>query len=158
MKITVTILSLGIGIALSASLAQVRSTPTNPTKQNVGATLVSSAASGTATPYTQIDFNWTYVANLPACAGSLTACYDGFVLTNTTTNQTIADPSAIGPAAQSYNWVPAVGVPYGNLTFSLAAHGYDENGNVVLSTPDTVVVDVKVTSLNGPTGLTGKPQ
>ena len=65
--------------------------------------------------------------------GSLTACYDGFVLTNTTTNQIIADPSAIGPVAQSYNWVPAEGVPYGNLIALLAAHGYDENGNVVLA-------------------------
>lgn len=158
MKITFTILCLAIALALSASLAQVQTTRKTAPRQKVTATLATPAATGTTTPYTQIDFNWTYAANLPACSSLLTACYDGFVLTNTTTNQTIAQPSAIGPTALSYSWIPAGGVPYGNITFSLTAHGYDENGGVLLSTPATVVVNVKVVSLNGPAGLTGKPQ
>ena len=109
-----------------------------------------------------IAFDWQYTASLPACGSTLAACYDGFQMTDVTTGQQIGgvgiSGAPIGPTALSFNWTPAGGAPYGTSTYSLVAHGYDENGTVILSAPATVSVTIPVTTLNGPTGLVGVKQ
>jgi hypothetical protein len=112
------------------------------------------------TPATEIDFTWSYTPNLPACRTTLQSCYDGFTLTYTTTSAIIATQSTLDPAARSYSWVPAGGVPYGSLHFTLATNGYDEYGDPVMSPPAEVVIQNDVTSLAAPTvlpGFTGVP-
>jgi hypothetical protein len=87
-----------------------------------------------------------------------TACYDGFILTNTTTGAVVGTAAQIGPSVLSYTYTPAGGIPYGTANFSLVAHGFDESGAAVVSAPATVAVTVKVTTLAGPTNLQGKTQ
>ena len=112
------------------------------------------------TPATEIDFTWSYKPNLPACADTRKNCYDGFTLTYVATGTVIASQSTLDPAAQSYNWAPKGGVPYGSLHFTLVTNGYDEFGNPVASSPAEAVIQNDVTSLAAPTvlpDLTGVP-
>jgi hypothetical protein len=116
-------------------------------KTNLGAKLVtgSNAVAPLATPrqytqYTQIDFNWAYTPNIPACGTTLTNCYSGFTLTDTTLGTAIATPSTLGPTALTYVYLPPGGVPYGTSAFSLVANGYDGIGNPLTSTAATVNV------------------
>ena len=144
--------------------AQTAPTPSQTTPRNtLGAKLVSrrnaaAPLATTASQYTQIDLNWQYTPNVPSCGTSLTNCYSGFTLTDTTTGSVVATPSTLGPTALSYAYIPSGGVPYGTSAFSLVVNGYDGSGNSLTSTPATVSVVVNVTSLNGPTNLTGKVQ
>jgi hypothetical protein len=109
--------------------------------------------------YTQVDFNWSYTPGVPVCGTTLVNCYDGFQLTFTNTGAVIAAPAQLGTTALSWNWIPTGGLPFGTLNFSLAAHGYNGAGTAILSTTvATVSVTNNVTSLNGPTGLTGALQ
>jgi hypothetical protein len=122
-------------------------------------TAATTTASATTSQYTTYDFNWSYTPNLPVCLSTNIACYDGFVLTNTTLGTVIGTQSQIGPSLLSYSYTPASGIPYGTTAFSLVAHGYDETGAPLSSIPPaTVSATVKVTSLNGPTNLQVKPQ
>jgi hypothetical protein len=119
---------------------------------------VTSSVTGAASQFTQVDFDWGYTANAPVCGTSLTNCLAGFTLTNTTLGTVVATPTTLGPTALSYAYIPAGGVPFGTLAFSLVANGYDGSGNPLTSVPATVSVVVNVTTLNGPTNLTGKVQ
>lgn len=119
---------------------------------------VTALGTSTASKYTQIDFNWEYIPNIPACEAASMNCYSGFTLTNMRTGEVIATPSTLGPKALSYSYTPAGGVPYGANTFSLVANGYTGRGGALSSDPATVSVVVNVTSLNGPTNLLGKLQ
>ena len=146
--------------AASASPLQVNQVHAKP-----GIVIRTSAPKTLATQQTGsgmlIAFDWQYIANLPVCGSTLQACYDGFQMTDVTTGVMIGGVDTnlpIGPTALSFNWSPTGGVPYGSQTFSLVAHGYDQNGVAVVSTPATVTVVVPVVSLNGPTGLTGVTQ
>jgi len=165
MKKALVFLSLVVIVPLT-HVAQTtpKSAPTAP-KSNLGARLVTRnnnaavpAAVGTTSLYTQIAFDWQYTPNIPACGSSLTNCYSGFTLTNTTLGTVIATPSTLGPITLSYAYLPVGGVPYGTSAFSLVANGYDGSGNPLTSPPATASVVVNVTSLNAPTNLTGKPQ
>ena len=113
---------------------------------------------GTGSQYSTFDFNWTYTPNMPVCGPVKKACYDGFIMTNTTLNQVVGSTSQIGPAALSYEYSPAGGIPYGTSNFSLVTHAYDETGAEVASTPATVSITVKVTSLAGPTNVQSMAQ
>lgn len=167
MKIALMLASLVAIATVAHAAAQTVQQPapkpaqTTP-KSSLGAK-VSTRSNATAplaatSPYTQIDFNWSYTPNVPACGTTLTNCYSGFTLVDTTTSVTVANPSTLGPTSLSYAYVPSGGVPYGTSAFSLVANGYDNSGNALTSTAATVSVTVSVTSLNGPTGLTGKLQ
>src|ERR1700748_1006745 len=83
---------------------------------------------GTGSQYSTFEFNWTYAPNLPVCGPAKKACYDGFIMTNTTLNKVVGNTSQIGPAALSYKYSPAGGIPYGTSNFSLVTHAYDETG------------------------------
>jgi hypothetical protein len=150
-------------LAPPATQTAPKSAQTAP-KTKLGARLVprNNAAAPLATAagsqYTQIDFNWDYTPNVPACGTSLTNCVSGFTLTDTTMGAVVAAPSVLGPSSLSYAYMPSGGVPYGTLVFSLVANGFDGLGNPLSSSPATVSVVVNVTSLNGPTNLTGKLQ
>jgi len=173
MKKELFLLSL-IAIAPLVVIAQTppTSTHTTPTqtapsqtapKTKLGATLVrrtavAPLATASGSQYTQIDFNWAYTANAPTCGASLTNCFSGFTLTDTTLGAVIATPSTIGPTSLSYAYVPSGGVPFGTSAFSLVANGYNGSGSPATSTPVTVSVVVNVTTLNAPTNLTGAPQ
>src|SRR5277367_6121067 len=81
--------------------AQTAPSQTEP-KTRLGATLVrrtvaAPLVTAKASQYTQIDFNWAYTANAPTCGTSLTNCFSGFTLTDTTLGAVIATPSTIGP-------------------------------------------------------------
>jgi hypothetical protein len=128
------------------------------TKSGLTAKAAVAAPAASGGSFAQIDFNWGYSPNLPACAGRTEACHTGFTMTNTTTNTVVATPSTLGPAALSFNYLPAGGVPFGTFVYSLVANGFNETGTPITSTPATVTVVIPVTSLNGPTGLTGKLQ
>jgi hypothetical protein len=170
MKKALLLLSLVAIAPLVHAAAQTTSQPVQTTpkpgqttpKTNLGAKLSTRsnavAPLATASQYTQIDFDWAYTANIPACGTTLTNCYSGFTLTDTTLGTAIATPSTLGPTALSYAYLPAGGVPYGTSAFSLVANGYDGNGNALTSTAVTVSVVVSVTSLNAPTGLVGTLQ
>jgi len=149
--------------------AQTASKPTQTApsqtepKTRLGATLVrrtvaAPLVTANASQYTQIDFNWAYTANAPTCGTSLTNCFSGFTLTDTTLGAVIATPSTIGPTSLSYAYIPSGGVPFGTSAFSLVANGYNGSGNPMTSTPVAVSVVVNVTTLNAPTNLTGAPQ
>ena len=137
---------------------------TTGAKPSLGATVTRAAtvsaqsAAVTTSQYTTFDFNWNYAPSLPACVSTNTACYDGFILTNTTSGAVVGNQSQIGPSLLSYAYTPAGGIPYGTTGFSLVAHGFDENGVSITSAAATVAVTVKVTTLAGPTNLQGKPQ
>lgn len=157
------LLSLVVIAPLVHAAAQTApKTPQTPPKTKLGATLVTRAEGvtplATGSQYMQIDFNWGYTANAPVCGTSLTNCFAGFTLTNTTLGTVVATPSTLGPTALSFAYLPAGGIPFGTSAFSLVANGYDGNGNPLTSTPATVSVVVNVTTLNGPTNLTGTPQ
>ena len=136
-------------------------------KRLVSAVLVRKSVRGGAptaqsahAPATEVDFTWSYQPNLPVCTAARTKCYDGFTLTFANTNRVLATQSTLDPAARSYNWVPAGGVPYGSLDFLLVTNGYDESGTPVASVPAEVIVRNDVTSLAAPTvlpDLTGVP-
>jgi len=137
--------------------------PQTAPKTKFGATLVrrtvaAPLVTANASQYTQIDFNWAYTANAPTCGTSLTNCFSGFTLTDTTLGAVIATPSTIGPTSLSYAYIPSGGVPFGTSAFSLVANGYNGSGNPMTSTPVAVSVVVNVTTLNAPTNLTGAPQ
>jgi hypothetical protein len=113
-----------------------------------------------ATTPTGIDFNWAYSPNVPACSGTNANCYSGFTLTRTdvTPNVVLATPTTLGPTALSYTYAPGGNLPYANYAFSLVANGYNSSGGALTSAADTVTVIYGVTTLNGPTNLTGVPQ
>jgi hypothetical protein len=115
------------------------------------------AASGQAqmSRYKQIDFNWTYKPNLPACTRKLISCYSGFTLTWNVAGWVLATPSVLTPTVRSYAYFPPDGVPYGYHTFALVTNGYDENGQAVESAPATVTLEVKTPPPSSPTALTG---
>lgn len=108
--------------------------------------------------YKQIDFNWSYTPNLPACTTSAKACFMGFTLKDTTSGGTIATPSKLGPNTLSYAYFPAGGVQYGVHSFLLTANGYDETGAPTVSTGAKVTVTVAVPTLDAPTKLVGALQ
>jgi hypothetical protein len=117
---------------------------------------VSSAAfpqSSKYSSYKQIDFNWSYTANLPACSGSTTACFLGFTLKDTTSGHTLVTPSTLGPNTLSYAYFPSGGVQYGVHSFALVANGFNENGAPITSTAATVTVTVPVSSISAPSKL-----
>lgn len=116
------------------------------------------APAATSSGFTTFYFNWDYAANLPACTATNIACYDGFILTNTTLGKVVGTAAQITSGDLSYNYSPAGGIPYGTSAFSLVAHGYDSNGAEIVSAPATVSINVPVTSLNGPTNLQGTKQ
>jgi hypothetical protein len=160
-----TILRVGLAalVLTAASAAPIQNNREVTTKPKITITAprAKALASQPAGSGYQIDFNWQYVANLPVCTSTLVACYDGFQMTDVTTGTLIGGVGTtlpIGPTALSFNWAPTGGVPYGTQVFSLVAHGYDENGNPVVSTPVTCTVTIPVTTLNGPTGLVGVKQ
>jgi hypothetical protein len=157
------LLSLVVIAPLVHAAAQTApKTPQTPQKTKLGATLVTRAEAvtplATGSQYTQIDFNWAYTANVPACGASLTNCVSGFTLTDTTLGTVVATPSTLGPTALSFAYQPAGGIPFGTSAFSLVANGYDSNGKALTSTAASVSVVVNVTALNSPTNLTGVPQ
>jgi len=165
MKKTLFILSLVVIAPLAHAAAQATQKPAPTVPRNkLGATLVTRSnaaaplATSNASQYTQIDFNWLYTPNAPACGTSLTNCISGFTLTDTTLGSVIATPSTLGPTALSFAYLPSGGVPFGTSAFSLVANGYDGSGNALTSTPATVSVVVNLTTLNGPTNLSGQPQ
>lgn len=132
-------------------------------KSALGVTVSRAAAlavpAGAVSQDTTYDFNWSFTPNLPACVSTDTACYDGFILTNTTSGAVVGTPAQIVPGVLSYSYSPAGGIPYGTTSFSMVAHGFDANGvSIVSTTPATVSVTVNVTSLNSVTGLQGKAQ
>ena len=102
------------------------------------------------TPAAEIDFKWSFTPTLPACTTILKSCYDGFTLTFVNTDTVIATPSALGPAALDYQWVPPGGVPYGTLIFTLVTNGYDASGDATISQPASVTIKNDVTSLAPP--------
>lgn len=114
---------------------------------------LTSAATGKYSSYKQIDFNWSYTPNLPACSGSTRACYIGFTLKDTTSGSTLVTPNTLGPHVLSYVYLPNGGVQYGVHSFSLVANGYDATGKPLVSPAATVTVTVNVPSLAGPAGL-----
>jgi hypothetical protein len=140
----------------------------NAKSKTLGVTPKTSATrantNGIGTQYSTFDFNWTYTPNMPVCGSVKKACYDGFIMTNTTLNQVVGSTSQIGPAALSYEYSPAEGIPFGTSNFSLVAHGYDDAGAEFASTPATVSITVKatstakVTSLVGPTNVQSEAQ
>ncbi len=162
MKKIVFLLSLVAIASLQAAAQTPPKPPQTAPKTKLGAKLVTRSNAvtplATCSQYTQIDFNWAYTGNAPACGTSLTNCLSGFTLTDTTLGAVVATPSTLGPTSLSYNYVPTVGVPYGTSAFSLVANGYDGSGNPLTSPAATVSVVVNVTSLNAPTNLTGVPQ
>jgi hypothetical protein len=109
-------------------------------------------------PYKQIDFNWSYTPNLPACTSTAKACFMGFTLKDTTSGTTLVTPSTLGPTTLSYSYFPAGGVQYGVHKFLLTANGYDETGAPTVSAGATVTVTVAVPSLVAPTKLVGAMQ
>jgi hypothetical protein len=135
-------------------LAQTAKAPLGVTARSAAVT----GTAGTASPNTIYDFNWAYAPSLPACVSTNIACYDGFILTNTTLGTVVGTDSQIGPSARSYSYTPAGGIPYGTTAFSLVAHGYDQNGAALTSVPATASVVVAVTTLAAPTGLAVKTQ
>lgn len=149
---------------LAAACLLVRAVAqTTGAKPNLGVTVRAAAinaqsAAVTTSQYTTFDFNWNYAPNLPTCVSVNIACYDGFILTNTTSGAVVGTAAQIGPTLLSYAYTPGGGIPYGTTNFSLVAHGFDENGLSVTSSAATVAVIVKVTTLAGPTNLQGKPQ
>jgi hypothetical protein len=157
------LLSLVVIAPLVHAAAQTASkNPQTSQKSKLGATLVTRPAAVTplaaGSQYSQIDFNWVYTPNVPACGASLTNCVAGFTLTDTTLGTVVATPTTLGPTSLSYAYIPSGGIPFGTSAFTLVANGYDGSGNALTSTPATVSVVVSVTTLNGPTGLTGVPQ
>jgi hypothetical protein len=114
---------------------------------------LTNAASSKYSRYKQIDFNWSYTPNLPACSSSTTACLVGFTLKDTTSGSTIATPSALGPTTLSYSYFPAGGVQYGVHSFLLIANGFNETGAPIVSAGAKVTVTVAIPSLNAPTKL-----
>jgi|SRR5215467_7783136 len=102
--------------------------------------------------YKQIDFNWAYTANLPACSSSTTSCFAGFTLKDTTSGSTLFTPSTLGPHTLSLAYFPKGGVQYGVHKFALIANGYDAAGAPMVSTAATVTVNVPA-GLNAPTSL-----
>jgi hypothetical protein len=135
---------------------------TTPKKTTLNAVATRAAATPAIVPgasqFTTYNFNWSYVANLPECVSTNNACYDGFVMTNTTLGTVVGAVSQIGPSALSYTYSPANGIPFGSTNFSLVAHGFDSTGKSINSTPATVAIVVAVSTLNGPTGLQVKNQ
>jgi hypothetical protein len=107
-----------------------------------------------------IAFNWSYTANAPACTTSNKNCQSGFTLTRTdvTPNVVIGTPSSIAASSTSFTWTPTGGLPFGTMTFSLVANGFDLNGNALTSTAATTSVTNGLSTLNAPTGLTGSVQ
>jgi hypothetical protein len=123
------------------------------TQSNVAAVV----STGTRSPFTQIDFNWSYAPNAPACGLTAEDCFVGFTLTDTTDGVVLATPSTLGPRTLSYAYSPRGGVPYGNFTFSLVANGYDGKGKPMVSAPATVSLSVPLASLSAPTALLVRP-
>jgi hypothetical protein len=154
---------LFFSLVATALLAHVTAQTTSTPKPKLGARLVAGnpaaqLATGASSQYTQIDFSWDYMPNMPACGTALTNCYLGFTLIDSTMGIVIATPSTLGPTALSYSYLPPGGVPFGTSVFSLMVNGYDNNGNSLESVPAMVSVVVNITSLNGPTNLMGKTQ
>jgi len=116
--------------------------------------LLSLPAGAQVSPYTHINFNWTYTPNLPACGSSLKSCFSGFIMKDIVTNQVVA---TIAGSARSWVYTPTGGVLYATYQFNLYATGYDANGVAVHSDPDMVSIPV-VAPPAAPTGLMGKPQ
>jgi hypothetical protein len=146
------IFSFSIFIEPSAKLA-----PKHPPERLASATLIHRVGKNAAllnqvgqTPASEIDFNWSFTPTLPACTTVLKSCYEGFTLTLVNTGTVVATPSALGPAALSYQWVPPGGVPYGALTFTLVTNGYDASGDPTISVPTSVTIKNDVTSLAPP--------
>jgi hypothetical protein len=151
---------LAAGCLIAPAVAQTTGARTNlgVTVKRASAQSAQVAAAVTTSQYTTFDFNWNYAANLPECVSKNIACYDGFILTNTTSGAVVGTQTQIGPTVLSYNYTPAGGIAFGTTNFSLVAHGFDESGASITSTPATASITVKVTTLAGPTGLQGKAQ
>lgn len=113
--------------------------------------LLSFSASAQVSRYTQIDFNWSYTPNLPACSTTLKSCFSGFAISDLLSGHVIGTFST---SLRSWTYIPAGGVQYGKHIFSLVAEGYDVNGAHVQSAPAQVIVDV-TPPLSTPTALTG---
>lgn len=119
-----------------------QSTPTAPKLVGTAsAQSAQTAATGVST-YTTFVFNWAYTPSLPSCVSTNKSCWDGFILTNTTLGTVVGTQSQIPAGVTSYNYQPSGGVPYGTTNFSLVAHGYDENGAALSSSPATVAITV----------------
>jgi hypothetical protein len=150
-------LSFALATLVSA-LPALAQTAKAPLGVAVRSAAVTAGAAGTASTFTAYDFNWAYAPSLPACVSTNIACYDGFILTNTTLGTVVGTESQIGSSSRSYSYTPAGGIPYGTTNFSLTAHGYDQNGAALTSVPATASVVVAVTTLAAPTGLAVKTQ
>ena len=114
---------------------------------------LTNATTSKYSPYKQIDFNWSYSPNLPACSSLTIACYVGFTLKDTSSGGTIATPSTLGPNTRSFAYFPNGGVQYGVHVFSLVANAYNAKGQPLVSTPATITVTVNVSNVNPPTKL-----
>jgi hypothetical protein len=132
--------------------AQAQSPSPKP-KTPFSARLKAEVAGGIATG---INFTFNYVPNAPPCAGTTANCQSGFALSDTTLGQVVANN--ISPTALAYTYTPAGGMYFGTHTFSLVATGYNSAGGTITSAAATTSVTNGVTTLNGPTGLTGTPQ
>lgn len=104
---------------------------------------------------TGVNFTWNYVPNAPACGTATTNCYSGFTLVDTTAGITVATPTTLGPAALSYSYTPTGGMFFGSHTFSIVANGFNATGGALVSAATTTVITNGITTLNGPTGLSG---
>ena len=136
----------------------VTKAPTKSSSKAFTATVRPMATTGgTSGINATIDFSWGYTPNAPPCVANsaLVDCYTGFTLTDTTTNTVIATPAVIIPGTLAYAYTPSGGLYFGTHTFSIVANGYDLNGNPLTSPAATASVTNGITSLNGPTGLTG---
>jgi hypothetical protein len=151
-------ITLALVLVATAFFAFAQTRKTSPSVRVGNLAAPKAAVSTTSSGFTTFFFDWQYTANLPACVSTNTACYDGFILTNTTLGKVVGTQTAIGPGSLSYNYSPVGGVPYGTSAFSLVAHGFDANGAELTSAPATVSITVPVTSLNGPTNLQGTKQ
>jgi hypothetical protein len=108
-----------------------------------------------------VAFTWTNTdTNIAACSSTVTTnCFSGFTLTDTTTNTVLATPSVLGATATSYTWTPAGGLFVGTHTFSLVANAIGATTTTqIVSTPATTSVTNALTSINPPTGFSGKTQ
>jgi hypothetical protein len=145
-------LLLSFALAVLLPAIPVMAQTTKPLGVTVRSAAVTGTA-GTASTFTVYDFNWAYAPSLPACVSTNVACYDGFILTNTTLGTVVGTASQITSSLRSYSYTPAGGIPYGTTNFSIVAHGYDESGVAIVSGADVGSVVVKVTTLAAPTGL-----